>query len=297
MRAAGEVIPMNKTVLAVILSVVAGFAAGVWTTSAPQSGGEQVSDPAQYFDAGAPATDRLDVLERIVAEERDARLVLEEQLQALLADFDRIDNPDMQELLSMAAENRAEMEAARTQRSARVESRRGMRDYSQIRTTQLVAGGFTETRAKQILALEDEVRMQALEAEYEAQRNGEAFDRWNQSYDAQAAFRESLGDADYEQYLQARGGESTVTVREVIGSSPANRAGMQPGDRILSYDGDRVFNMFELKSKAFAGSPGEDVIVDIERDGQRMQLVLPRGPIGITGSGAGMSFRNPFGGG
>jgi S1-C subfamily serine protease len=101
--------------------------------------------------------------------------------------------------------------------------------------------------------------MQALEAEYEAQRNGEAFDRWNQSYDAQAAFRESLGDADYEQYLQARGGESTVTVREVIGSSPANSAGMMPGDRILSYDGDRVFNMFELKSKAFAGNPGDPV--------------------------------------
>jgi hypothetical protein len=214
MRAAGEVIPMNKTVLAVILSVVAGFAAGVWTTSAPQSGGEQVSDPAQYFDAGAPAADRLAALERIVAEERDARLVLEEQLQALLADFDRIDNPDLEELLRMAAENRAQMEEARTQRAGRVESTRGMRNYAQIRTTQLVAGGFTETRAKQILALEDEVRMQALEAEYEAQ-----------SYDAQAAFRESLGDADYEQYLQARGGESTVTVREVIGSSPANSAG------------------------------------------------------------------------
>jgi hypothetical protein len=41
--------------------------------------------------------------------------------------------------------------------------------------------------------------------------------------------------------------------------------------------------MFELKTKAFAGNPGEDVVVDIERDGQRMQLVLPRGPIGLTG--------------
>jgi hypothetical protein len=120
MRVAGEVIPMNKTVLAVILSVVAGFAAGAWTTSASQPGGEQVSDPAEYFDAGAPATDRLAALERIVAEERDARLVLEEQLQALLADFDRIDNPDLEELLRMAAENRAQMEEARTQRAGRV---------------------------------------------------------------------------------------------------------------------------------------------------------------------------------
>ena len=162
-----------------------------------------------------------------------------------------------------------------------------MRDYSQMRTTQLVDGGFTEARANQILVLEDEVRMQALQTEYEAQRNGTDLDPWTQAYNAQAAFRENLGDADYEKYLQARGGESSITVREVIGSSPANRAGLRPGDRILSYDGDRVFNMFELK----------DVVVDIERDGQRMQLVLPRGPMGITGNGAGMNFRNPFGGG
>ncbi len=288
---------MNKTALFVILSIVAGFAAGAWSTLASQPGSGPTADPADYFDADAPAADRLAALERIVAEERDARLVLEEQLQALLADFDRIDTSDLQELLRMAAENRAQMEEARTQRGDRRESRRAMRDYSQMRTTQLVDGGFTEARANQILVLEDEVRMQALREEYEAQRNETDLDPWTQAYNAQAAFRENLGDADYEKYLQARGGESTITVREVIGSSPANRAGLRPGDRILSYGGDRVFNMFELKSKAFAGNPGEDVVVDIERDGQRMQLVLPRGPMGITGNGAGMNFRNPFGGG
>ncbi|MGI9224324.1 MAG: PDZ domain-containing protein, partial [Woeseiaceae bacterium] len=236
-------------------------------------------------------------LERIIAEERDARLVLEEQLQALVADFDRIDTSDLQELLRMAAENRVQMEEARTQRAGRVESRRAMRDYAQMRTNQLVNSGFTEARANQIMGLEDEVRMQALQAEYDAQRNGTDIDPWAQAYSAQAVFRESLGDADYEKYLQARGGESTITVREVIGSSPASRAGLRPGDQILNYDGDRVFSMFELKSKAFAGNPGEDVVVDIERDGQRMQLVLPRGPIGITGNGGNIGLRNPFGGG
>lgn len=288
---------MNKTVLFVILSLVAGFAVGAWSMSASSPGNGQAADSAAYFDAEAPATERLAALERIVAEERDARLVLEEQLQALLADIDRIDTSDLQELLRMAAENRAQMDEARTQRAGRVESRRAMRDYSNMRTTQLVDGGFTEARANQILAFEDEVRMQALQAEYEAQLNGNNLDPWTQAYNAQAAFRENLGDADYEKYLQSRGGESTITIREVIGSSPANRAGLRPGDQILSYDGDRVFNMFELKSRAFAGNPGEDVVVDIERDGQRMQLVLPRGPIGITGNGGGRNFRIPFGGG
>jgi len=287
---------MNKTALLVILSLVAGFAAGAWSMSASEPESGQATDPATYFDADAPASDRLAALERIVAEERDARLVLEKQLHALLADFDRIDTSDLQELLRMAAENRAQMEEARTQRDDRRDSRRAMRDYSQMRTTQLVSGGFTEARANQIVALEDQVRMEVLQAEYEAQRDSTGLDLWDLAYDAQASLREKLGDADYENYVLANGGESTITVREVIGSSPGKRAGLMPGDQIVSYDGSRVFSMVELKSKAFEGNPGEDVVVDIERDGQRMQLVLPRGPIGITGNGARMNYRYPFGG-
>ena len=30
--------------------------------------------------------------------------------------------------------------------------------------------------------------------------------------------------------------------------------------------------------------PGETVVIEIDRDGTRMQLTLPSGPIGITGS-------------
>ena len=287
---------MNKTVVTVILSIVAGFAAGAWSMSATQPDSGQAADPADYFDAEAPATERLAALERIVAEERDARLLLEEQLQALLADFDRIDTSDLQELLRMAAENRDQMEEARTQQADRTVRRRAMRDFAQMRMTQLVDGGFTEARASQILALEDQVRMEVLQAEYEAQRDGTDFNPWSQAYNAQASLREKLGDADFENYLLAQGGQSTITVREVIGSSPANRAGLRPGDQIVSYDGSRVFSMAELRSKAFDGNPGEDVVVDIERDGQRMQLVLPRGPMGISGNGASMNYRNPFGG-
>jgi predicted metalloprotease with PDZ domain len=287
---------MNKTVLTVIMSLVAGFAAGAWSMSATQPDSGQAADPADYFDAEAPAADRLAALERIVSEERDARLVLEEQLQALLVDFDNIDIQALQELLQMTAQSRIEMEQVRTSREDRAQMRRAMRDFSQMRANQLVNGGFSEERANQIMQLEDQVRMDALQAEYEAQRAGTDLDRWDQAYNAQASLREKLGDADFERYLQAHGSQAAITVREVIGSSPASRAGLRPGDEIVGYDGNRVYSMFELRSKAFDGNPGEDVIVDIERDGQRMQLVLPRGPMGISGNGANMISRNPFGG-
>jgi C-terminal processing protease CtpA/Prc len=286
---------MNKTILAIIASLAAGFAAGAWSTM-EASTVETPAAAADAFDADAPLEARIAALEQVVSGERDARLVLEEQLHGLYAELERFDSPEMNELLRTLAENSEAREQAQAQQALRRERGARMQDFKDMRVGRLVAGGFSETRAQKILQFEDEARMAALQAEYEARRNGEAFDPWGRSFDLQATLRERLGDAEYEKYLTAQGGQASITVREVIGSSPANQAGLRPGDRILSYDGERVFGMNDLKSMAFSGDPGEDVIVDIERNGQRMQLVLPRGPLGITGSGGGAGFRSPFGG-
>jgi hypothetical protein len=289
---------MNRTIVAIIISLVAGFAAGAWTgRAAPPPGTE---DEAGYaggsFDESAPLEDRIAALERAVAGERDARLVLEEQLHGLYAELERFDSPEMDDLLRTLAESGQAREQARVQRAARRDRGQGMQNREELRIGQLVAGGFTEGRARQILELEDEIRMAALQAEYEARQNGDSFNPWEWASGYQEDLRQQLGDSDYEKYLTSQGGQASVTVREVIGESPANRAGLQPGDRILSYDGKRIFTMNELRSMAFSGEPGEDVIVDVERNGQRIQLVLPRGPMGITGSGGGMGIRSPFGG-
>jgi hypothetical protein len=286
---------MNRTIVAVIAGLAAGFAAGAWTTrEAPAPAGPTRAAPA--FDADAPLEARIAALEQAVAGERDARLVLEEQLHSLYAELERFESPEMDELLRTLAESREAREQARTQQAARPDRGARRQDREDMRIGQLVAGGFTEGRARQILEFEDQIRMAALQAEFDARQQGESFNPWEWAADNQAELRERLGDADYEKYLTAQGGEASVTVREVIGESPANRAGLRPGDRILSYDGRRIFTMNELRSMAFSGEAGEDVIVDIERNGQRMQLVLPRGPMGITGSGGGMGFRSPFGG-
>ena len=289
---------MNRTIVAIIISLAAGFAAGAWTgRDAPPPNAEGDSAYAGGgFDESAPLEDRIAALERAVAGERDARLVLEEQLHGLYAELERFDSPEMDELLRTLSENSEAREQARVQRAARQDRGARMQNREEMRIGQLVAGGFTEGRARQILELEDEIRMAALRAEYEARQDGESFNAWEWASDYQAGLRDRLGDADYEKYLTSQGGQASVTVREVIGESPANRAGLQPGDRILSYDGKRIFTMNELRSMAFSGEPGEDVIVDVERNGQRMQLVLPRGPMGITGSGGGMGIRSPFGG-
>ena len=41
---------------------------------------------------------------------------------------------------------------------------------------------------------------------------------------------------------------------------------------------------------------GEDVVIEIMRDGMRMQLIVPRGPLGISGVGVRSRMSNRGGG-
>lgn len=285
---------MNRTWFAVVASLAAGFAAGAWTTGAPPSG-ESAGKP-ESFDPDAPIEARVAALEHAVSSERDARRVIEEQLYSLYAALERFDSPAMDELLRNLDDNSRARDQAREQRVAGRDRVARMQSLKDTRVERLVAGGFAESRAMQILQLEDEMRMAALQAQYEAQRNGDNFNPWNWAREFGSGLRGRLGDEEYEKYLLAQGRQASVTVGEVINTSPANRAGLRQGDQILSYDGKRIFTMDELRTMAFSGDPGEDVIVDIERGGQRMQLVLPRGPLGISAIGGGMGFYRAGGG-
>ena len=95
--------------------------------------------------------------------------------------------------------------------------------------------------------------------------------------------RTELGEADYERYRAAMGQPTSVGVADVLASSPAERAGLMPGDEIVAYGGKRVFDVGELNALTLEGTAGESVVLDVRRDGQNVQLVMPRGPIGITG--------------
>src|SRR5690606_17603264 len=121
------------------------------------------------------------------------------------------------------------------------------------------------------------------EAQYEAARSGEPSRAQVPGVDD--ALRAELGDAEYERYLTALGRATRVGVRNVLPSSPAEVAGLRPGDQIVAYAGQRVFDMNDLNRMTFEGQPGEPVVLDVMRDRQTVQLYVPRGPIGITGGG------------
>jgi hypothetical protein len=167
----------------------------------------------------------------------------------------------------------------------RLQGLQGLMDPDAVRRRQvdrLVSAGFSPDQAEWIERRTEELRMEQLSARYEAARSGQALDA-GELPGTDAVLRAELGDADYERYLSALNRPTSVGVNRVLASSPAESAGLQPGDQITSYGGQRVFNMTDLNEATLQGTPGQTVVVEVLRNGQPMQLYLPRGPVGIVG--------------
>lgn len=282
---------MLKTLLLVLGGLAAGFAIAFWlapgaevpaptSAAAPPSGAAQAVTRVAAADTG-PAAARLAAVEQALAQEVEQRAVLETRVEELAAQLEALGErpvfagrpgpggpPDPAQI----AEARE-----RFRRDAPVSSEEAARRFSE----RLVAAGFAPDRADWIIRRTEELRMEALQAQYDAQRGGRAVD----PAAADRTLRNELGDADYERYLQAYGRVTTIPVREVLASSPAERSGLKPGDEIVGYAGKRVFDLRELNALTLEGTAGESVVVDVRRDGQNVQLVMPRGPLGVTGGG------------
>ena len=93
--------------------------------------------------------------------------------------------------------------------------------------------------------------------------------------------RDEIGDDAYDRYLFALGEANRVRVEDVLQESPAAQVGVQAGDLILRYGDARVFAPDELVNATRSGTAGETVPVEILRDGQRLELQVPRGPLGV----------------
>jgi hypothetical protein len=93
--------------------------------------------------------------------------------------------------------------------------------------------------------------------------------------------REQIGDDAYDRYLAALDHPNRVAVNDVFAESPAAQAGLQPGDVVLRYGDTRIFAPSELVAATRGGTAGEPVQVEIMRAGQRLEIEVPRGPLGV----------------
>jgi hypothetical protein len=238
------------------------------------------------FDANADIAARITALEQAVSAERDARQMLEEEVFALYDEIDALESAAAgqtrtregqsgNELLDRArASNDAEA-IRRTTRAARGSD-------SDRRRARLEEAGFSPAKAEWIIEREAELRMEAMQARYEAMRSGEPISQQYYGVGSGNEMRAELGDAEYETYLEANNRPTAIEVASVFESSPARTAGLQAGDQITHYDGERTFSVFDMTRQSMEGSAGENVVVNIIRDGVPMQVVIPRGPLGIN---------------
>ncbi|MEH6592252.1 MAG: PDZ domain-containing protein [Halioglobus sp.] len=95
------------------------------------------------------------------------------------------------------------------------------------------------------------------------------------------SLRTELGDDVYDQYLFESGESNRVSVDSVMAGSPAETHGMQPGDVIQYYNDIKIIEVSDLQKAALTGDAGSYSNIEILRDGNLMNLMLPQGTIGV----------------
>jgi hypothetical protein len=84
------------------------------------------------------------------------------------------------------------------------------------------------------------------------------------------AFRAEVGEEDYDRMLYAAGRQNRV-----------QRAGLAAGDVVLSYAGERMFEILPLTQATRGGHPGDPTEIRYVRNGEERRVYVPRGPLGV----------------
>jgi len=277
---------MNRIAIAAVVSLLAGLAAGAWIAGDRSS----VTDPepravTELLDSDAAPEERLQRLEQIIAEERGARIALEDTIAMLFEELERIEGAGDRAATARQAE-REQQRAARSSDPGRPGGMEWLLNYQERRVTRMIEGGFSEDEARRALQQESEASFKAMQAAWESERNGESISPLGPTTSPQSILREEMGDDAFERYLEVQGQPTAVRITQVLSGSPGKDIGLLPGDELVSYDGRRLFDVGDLRHQTMQGEPGQDVVIEVVRDGVTMQLTVPRGPIGVTGSGA-----------
>ncbi len=146
--------------------------------------------------------------------------------------------------------------------------------------------GFDSGQAAYLNQITAEAAMQQLYLRDRAVREGwmgsqRYYQERNRIPGSLNALRAELGEEAYDRYLYAVGRPNRVTVRNVMANSAADQSGLQAGDVLYRYAGERLFSRRELRSATRSGQLGEAIPVEVIRDGQPVQLYIPRGPLGV----------------
>ena len=147
----------------------------------------------------------------------------------------------------------------------------------------LVDSGFTSIEADELLDAVDALTFQQLQLRYAALTNDGQVDEATRAQvpDRRTLIEEQFGDGAYDRYLYAAGRSNRVVVNKILPNSPAADFGLQPGDSVLSVDGRPIYSNRDL-IRAITQASSEQMSITLQRGGQRISRVVPKGPLGVT---------------
>jgi len=281
---------MVSRIFALILAVAVGAGVGAFTavrmTSDDSSGNEYsqqvVESVAERLTSAEPSeldpeqvAQVVESLMQIVDEEISERQVLAEQLEEVRS-----------EMAELQLNLRARVEAAFSDNTGNAAAQPAGRQVNQSMDKRLASMGFTPQQFEDLRRREEGAQMQQIELNDQAIREGwinspRYFEESNRLTSGADSIRRELGDDAYDRYLFASGSSNRIAVGTVIATSPAEQAGFRTGDVIKTYGGERVFSATQLVNLRSAGQIGTTVVVEIIRDGEHMQIAMPRGPMGV----------------
>lgn len=273
---------MYRRTFALILAVGIGVGIGALTVSRLASDDPSVEGLPEHTTGSL--VERLTQGQSSELDPQQLALVLESLIQTL--DEEISERRALEEQLE---EVRSELAELQQNLDARVEDTASQQPEAQVDPTvedRLAAAGFTLQQIEAIRRREAELQMRWVELDDQARREGwintpRYFGEINNLTSGTNTLRRDLGDDAYDRYLFASGRPNRITVGTVFETSPAEQAGIQVGDVIRSFGGERVFSMEQLNNLRSAGEKGSPAIVEIIRNGQRMQITMPRGPMGV----------------
>lgn len=236
----------------------------------PINGPQSPEQVSKYDPSGFEPDQLAGILESLTStlnEEISERRLLAQQVEQLLAEVKelQVERRDSDE--RTVAEGRAS---------------------SQAREDRFAEMGFTWQDVQALGPLLAAIQVSGLELNDLARREGWInTSRYDEEMDALSTFdspiRDELGDYGYDRYLYAMGRSNRVVVGATMETSQARKAGLEHGDVIVRYGGEPVYSNWHMVRLRSSGKLGAPVIVEITRDGQPMQITMPRGPMGFGG--------------
>lgn len=167
------------------------------------------------------------------------------------------------------------------------------RKYRDMQRQRLIDAGLNPGRAEFILDKQERFQYEHMQLTYEYRHlddksSPEAIalrDKLEVYSNPRKMFEHELSPQEFEGYLEVNGGRQELQINNIVPGTPAADTGLQPGDKIISYNGERVFHSGDLRSQIYRVEPGKTVAVEIQREGSSSTetIYVPSGPLGIQG--------------